>query len=152
MRLWFEVFMCEFCLQCFDAVGWAAGSTVSCFSKFQIGLAFLVPAHLGSPGKRAVKCEFVEWHYSMWLYFVAVMCLWLSPPVDRAGGIVFRVISPSVCTCMQGSRYSPLGLPWLLFSVMFLICKTGRVKIIKLWRVKNNSNVACVVHKSTSLL
>jgi len=29
--------------------------TVSCFSKIQIGLPFLVPAHLGSPGKRAVK-------------------------------------------------------------------------------------------------
>ena len=29
--------------------------TVSCFSKTQIGFAFLVPAHLGSPGKRAVK-------------------------------------------------------------------------------------------------
>jgi len=29
--------------------------TVSCFSKIQIGFAFLVPAHTGSPGKRAVK-------------------------------------------------------------------------------------------------
>jgi len=29
--------------------------TVSCFSKIQIGFAFLVPAYLGSPGKRAVK-------------------------------------------------------------------------------------------------
>jgi len=29
--------------------------TVSCFSKVQIGFTFLVPAHLGSPGKRAVK-------------------------------------------------------------------------------------------------
>ena len=29
--------------------------TVSCFSKTQIGFTFLVPAHLGSPGKRAVK-------------------------------------------------------------------------------------------------
>ena len=29
--------------------------TVSCFSKIQIGYAFLVPAHPGSPGKRAVK-------------------------------------------------------------------------------------------------
>jgi len=29
--------------------------TVSCFSKIQIGLTFLVPAHPGSPGKRAVK-------------------------------------------------------------------------------------------------
>ena len=29
--------------------------TVSCFSKIQIGFTFLVPAILGSPGKRAVK-------------------------------------------------------------------------------------------------
>ena len=29
--------------------------TVSCFSKVQIGFTFLVLAHLGSPGKRAVK-------------------------------------------------------------------------------------------------
>ena len=28
---------------------------VSCFSKIQIGFAFLVPAHLDSPGQRAVK-------------------------------------------------------------------------------------------------
>jgi len=29
--------------------------TVSCFSKIQIGFTFLVPAHPGSSGKRAVK-------------------------------------------------------------------------------------------------
>ena len=29
--------------------------TVSCFSKIQIGFTFLVPAHLASPGQRAVK-------------------------------------------------------------------------------------------------
>ena len=29
--------------------------TVYCFSKIQIGFTFLVLAHLGSPGKRAVK-------------------------------------------------------------------------------------------------
>ena len=29
--------------------------TVTCFSKIQIGFTFLVPAHPGSPGKRAVK-------------------------------------------------------------------------------------------------
>ena len=34
-------------LQCFDAVGWASGRAS--------GFAFLVPAHLGSPGQRAVK-------------------------------------------------------------------------------------------------
>jgi len=74
-------------LQCFDAVGWAAGRaslackklsggvlvwlslehsadlhmaqlmplTVSCFSEIHIGFAFLVQAHPGSPGQRAVK-------------------------------------------------------------------------------------------------
>ena len=29
--------------------------TVSCFSEIQIGFTFLVPAHPGSLGKRAVK-------------------------------------------------------------------------------------------------
>ena len=29
--------------------------TVSCFSEIQIGFTFLVPAHPGSPGKRAVN-------------------------------------------------------------------------------------------------
>ena len=29
--------------------------TVSCFRKIQTGFTFLVPAHLGSPGQRAVK-------------------------------------------------------------------------------------------------
>jgi len=29
--------------------------TVSCFTEIQIGFTFLVPAHLCSPGKRAVK-------------------------------------------------------------------------------------------------
>jgi len=35
---------------------------VSCFSKIQIGFTFLVPAHPGSPGKRAVKRVCVELH------------------------------------------------------------------------------------------
>ena len=38
--------------------------TVSCSSKIQIGFTFLVPAHLGSPGQRAIKqvcvCVFVS--------------------------------------------------------------------------------------------
>jgi len=36
--------------------------SVSCFSKIQIGFTFLVPAHPGSSGKRAVKrmCVFSQ--------------------------------------------------------------------------------------------
>jgi len=30
--------------------------SVSCFNKIQTGYTFLVPAHPGSPGQRAVKC------------------------------------------------------------------------------------------------
>ena len=33
--------------------------TVSCFSKIQIGFTFLVSAHPGSPGQRAVKRMYV---------------------------------------------------------------------------------------------
>ena len=33
--------------------------TVSCFSKIQIGFTFLVPAHPGSPGRRAVNRVYV---------------------------------------------------------------------------------------------
>ena len=39
--------------------------TVSCFSKIQIGFTFLVPAHLGSVRKRAVK-------------WVCMCCFWPS--------------------------------------------------------------------------
>ena len=37
--------------------------TVSCSCKIQIGFTFLVPAHLGSPGQRAIKrmCVCVTW-------------------------------------------------------------------------------------------
>ena len=35
--------------------------TVSCFSKIQIGFTFLVPAHLGSPGKGPLNgCVFLK--------------------------------------------------------------------------------------------
>jgi len=36
--------------------------TVSCFSKIQNGSTFLVPAHPGSPEKRAVKWVYVYLH------------------------------------------------------------------------------------------
>ena len=49
--------------------------TVSCFSKIQIGFTFLVPAHLGSPGKRAVKrvcvCVYVSIFYRFRSYVVS---------------------------------------------------------------------------------
>jgi len=45
-----------------------ADATVSCFTKIQIGFTFLVPAHLGSPGERAVKrvCVFLGLPVHYW--------------------------------------------------------------------------------------
>ena len=48
--------------------------TVSCFSKIQIGFTFLVPAHPGSTGKRAVKrvCVCV---CALYILFACLYCM-----------------------------------------------------------------------------
>ena len=55
--------------------------TVSCFSKIPIGFTFLVPAHLGSPRKRAVKrvcvCDEVLVWLSVWSE-KPIFCMWSS--------------------------------------------------------------------------
>jgi len=84
--------------------------TVSCFSKIQIGFTFLVPVHLGSPGKRAVKrvCVCVLSRY------LSILCLWrvhsrVALCVD--GRLLFPVHRPAVdheaadATQRQGARY-----------------------------------------------
>ena len=56
--------------------------TVSCFSKIQIGFAFLLPTHLGSPRKRAVKhvcvcvCDKLAMTKLRWKTLVTVEVPW----------------------------------------------------------------------------
>ena len=44
--------------------------TVSCFSKIRFGFTFQVPAHMGSPGKRAIKracvCVWTRWLFNIY--------------------------------------------------------------------------------------
>jgi len=49
--------------------------TVSCFSKIQIGFAFLVLAHPGSPGQRAVKRVCVCVCVLLWWQVAAILRL-----------------------------------------------------------------------------
>jgi len=64
--------------------------TVSCFSKIQIGFTFLVPAHLGSPGKRAVKWVCV---------CVNVLNLMSSEYVAHSStAVLFILLGPAFCT------------------------------------------------------
>jgi len=50
----------------------ADATATHCFSKIQIGFTFLVPAHPGSPGQRAVKLECVCMHVLITLISVSV--------------------------------------------------------------------------------
>jgi len=54
--------------------------TVSCCSKIQIGFTFLVPAHLGSPGQRAVK----------WVCVCVCVCVY---GLQGTGSLDSRVVS-----------------------------------------------------------
>ena len=51
--------------------------TISCFSKVQIGFTFLVLAHPGSPGKRAVKQLCVFCSIFGFIYFYRVRLVFL---------------------------------------------------------------------------
>ena len=50
---------------------------VSCFSKIQIGISFLVPAHSGSPGQMAIKrvCVLCSRLNSWLLHFLSHACV-----------------------------------------------------------------------------
>jgi len=70
--------------------------TVSCFSKIQIGFIFLVPAHPGSPGKRAVKRVCV---------CVCVCVLLLVRPGGTALGFAMHLVTGNVLTvCVACSK------------------------------------------------
>jgi len=58
--------------------------TISCFSEIQIGFAFLVPTHLGSPGQRAVKRACVRVLLSVYFTISCVLFI-MSPPIKQMG-------------------------------------------------------------------
>jgi len=67
----------EFCADLHMAQLMPLPLTVSCFSKIQIGFAFLVLAHPGSPGKRAIKrvCVCVRARARVCVSVVVIMLL-----------------------------------------------------------------------------
>ena len=57
---------------------------ISCFSKIQTGFTFLVPAHPGSPGQRAVKQVYVFGVFTVRIFSfkkcrIKLTCLVLEP-------------------------------------------------------------------------
>ena len=101
--------------------------TVSCFNKIQIGFSFLVPAHPGCPGQRAVKrlcmCQYISrsttrivpslWAL-VWAYrFTAIICTsswWLEGLVIQSivsWGLVSRMRCMNIVACTV--QYHQLG-------------------------------------------
>ena len=74
--------------------------TVSCFSKIQTGFTFLVPAHLGSPGQRAVKracmCVVCSWPQSHASRIVSYLPMW-TPSVSECQAVRTHTGSPPRC-------------------------------------------------------
>jgi len=110
--------------------------TVSCFSKIQIGFAFLVLAHLGSPGKRAIKrvCVCVCGRSNKYPMGFEHVCM---PSLDWLVGAFWREIvglkapvgNKSVTKILINDtiifvNFKPLQLP-------SSVCKTATVYFIK---------------------
>ena len=75
--------------------------TVSCFSKIQIGFTFLIPAHLGSPGKGPLN---------------GCVCVCVYRVLDGAEAMcVVRALtnSSSALPVLDGNEYSDGGLSLL---------------------------------------
>ena len=88
--------------------------TVSCFSKIQIGFTFLVLAHPGSHGQRAIKwvCVCVVLYaYLVSLYFSSfAFVLYSSPSCFLSLSLLFQWLF--VFTCSLSTSHS---LPFLLY-------------------------------------
>jgi len=66
--------------------------TVSCFSKIQIGFSFLVPAHLGSPRKMAVKRVCVVYVLLAVDRSLCMLRCMLQLPVNRDDDVVMTIM------------------------------------------------------------
>ena len=86
--------------------------TVSCFSKIEVGFTFLVLAHLGSPGQRAVKryvCACVR--ACMHARLVLLLWYWLTWVVLDKGPL--NVMCVCVRACMHACVCCSTDSEWL---------------------------------------
>ena len=98
--------------------------TVSCFSKIQIGFTILVLAHLGSPGKRAVKRECV---CVLWYNTISHCCMHcLSAVCSQRSVVCFRLDLLTTWSTRCGRRGLNLSSPTVkTFSTRSRTIATG---------------------------
>ena len=104
--------------------------TVSCFSKIQIGFAFLVPAHPGSPGKGAVKrvcvCVINERYYfssrqhrAAFYYFAVARLLYLTQ--------VLGLVTSTLCLFERDLMENGCMNPLIIISIRMKQVPSTRV-------------------------
>ena len=117
--------------------------SVSCFSKISVGFTFLVPAHLGSPGRRAIKrvrvcvcCTQVRFMASWWLTWVGVFYVQICVIVDGFKCLQLVWSSQQPCWhCSQSCRcyichIKYIGMCQLIYKLLvhtkcLIYCKFG---------------------------
>ena len=97
--------------------------TVSCFSIIRIGFTFLTPAHLGSPGQRAVKRVCVRAVSSVRLLQLLQFAMLRRTVYGNSKGFEVKV------GMHQGSGLSPL-----LFVIVILDFSRPRGRPKKTWK------------------
>ena len=110
--------------------------TVSCFSKIQIGFTCLVPAHLGSPGKRAVKQVCVCTTYFVFqVNLVSQLAIVFLPPI------------------VANSFWEIKGIPGVLLASVFISQLTVSEAqthhfFVHQWTVQGRGNCMTAVHST----
>ena len=110
--------------------------TVCCFSKIQSGFTFLVPAHLGSPGKRAVKrvcCDVYISPVMAWCNQICVESADKSKPTNLCmhaclGRGTYRLACSWPLVASQNAVLSPqptASKHWSSFLILTTLCLTG---------------------------
>ena len=150
LSVWSEVQTCIW-------PSWCHCHSLSCFTKIQIGVTFLVPAHPGSPGKRAVKrvcvcvCDWaLECFYCTAVVQVQHLCVCMLNSNFRTKNIfdihvyfgscghclsqVWRHNAQVLISCLQ-CRYS-----WYWLCYHFF----GALRIVDMWFIV--ALVDCSVH------
>ena len=104
--------------------------TVSCFSKIQTGFTFLVPAHLGSPGQRAVKqlcvcvCVCVYLCVDNLSSFASLLFLLWSFSVKDIAHCRSKCLTVTVQIWFGGGQNNQFPLPFCCVSLAKILIST----------------------------
>jgi len=104
--------------------------TLSCFSKMQIGFTFLVLAHLGSPGKRAVKRVCVYFSDLYWVCVSVFLSTVLFVSISQVIGCEDRLWNDLDCVGWGVKLYSN-------YKCHIICCRHDSYRKVHLLRCKS---------------